>query len=104
MTPEKYKRVLLVNVKGSESGFGKLISGGKAKPVEILKELLEAKGFEVEIYESTEENFNSRRRKRSIMNAYAAKRPIKELTDKYDLIINVANVSGSCSTYGLECT
>ena len=29
---------------------------------------------------------------KSIMNAYAAKRPIKDLTDKYDLIINVANV------------
>ena len=29
---------------------------------------------------------------KSIMNAYAAKRPIKELTDKYDLIINIANI------------
>ena len=95
VTPEKYKRVLLVNVKGSESAFGKLISGGKAKPVEILKELLEAKGFEVEIYESPIEKIfklPEEEQMKSIMNAYAAKRPIKELTDKYDLIINVANV------------
>ena len=95
VTPEKYKRVLLVNVKGSESAFGKLISGGKAKPVEILKELLEEKGFEVEIYESPMDKvfkLPEEEQMKHIMNAYAAKRPIKELTDKYDLIINVANV------------
>ena len=96
VTPEKYKRVLLVNVKGSESAFGKLISGGKAKPVEILKELLEAKGFEVEIYESPMDKvfkLPEEEQMKHIMNANAAKRPIKDLTDKYDLIINVANVA-----------
>ena len=96
VTPEKYKRVLLVNVKGSESAFGKLISGGKAKPVEILKELLEEKGFEVEIYESPMDKvfkLPEEEQMKHIMNAYAAKRPIKDLTDKYDLIINVANVA-----------
>lgn len=95
VTPEKYKRVLLVNVKGSESAFGKLISGGKAKPVDMLKEELEAKGFEVEIYESPIEKIfklPEEEQMKHIMSAYAAKRPIKELTDKYDLIINVANV------------
>ena len=35
VTPEKYKRVLLVNVKGSESAFGKLISGGKANQLKF---------------------------------------------------------------------
>ena len=96
VTPEKYKRVLLVNVKGSESAFGKLISGGKAKPVEILKELLEEKGFEVEIYESPMDKvfkLPEEEQMKHIMNAYAAKRPIKDLTDKYDLIINIANVA-----------
>lgn len=96
VTPEKYKRVLLVNVKAAESGFGKLIGGRGAKPIDLMKEALEAQGFEVEIHESpmdkiaklpAEEQLNS------IMNAYAAKRPIKELTNKYDLIINVANVA-----------
>lgn len=96
VTPEKYKRVLLVNVKGSESAFGKLISGGKAKPVEILRDELVAKGFEVEIYESPMDKvfkLPEEEQMKHIMNAYAAKRPIKELTDKYDLIINVANVA-----------
>ena len=96
VTPEKYKRVLLVNVKGSESAFGKLISGGKAKPVEILKDILEAKGFEVEIYESPMDKvfkLPEEEQMKHIMNAYAAKRPIKDLTDKYDLIINIANVA-----------
>ena len=41
VTPEKYKRVLLVDVKGVQGGFGALL-GGKEKAVDIMKELLEA--------------------------------------------------------------
>ena len=95
VTPEKYKRVLLVNVKTAEGAFTKLISGNKPKPIDLLKEELEAQGFEVEIHESPMDkiaNLPAEEQMKSIMNAYAAKRPIKELTDKYDLIINVANV------------
>ena len=49
----------------------------------------------MEIYESPMDKIfklPEEEQMKSIMNAYAAKRPIKELTDKYDLIINVANV------------
>ncbi len=95
VTPEKYKRVLLVNVKTAEGAFSKLISGNKPKPIDLLKAELESKGFEVEIHESPMDkiaNLSPEEQMKSIMNAYAAKRPIKELTDKYDLIINVANV------------
>ena len=63
-------------------------------PIE-LKEELEAKGFEVEIYESPIDKIfklPAEEQMKSIMNAYAEKRPIAELTDNYDLIINVANV------------
>ena len=52
--PEKYKRVLLVGVKGFQGGFGAMI-GSKEDAVEILKSILEEKGFEVSIWESTEE-------------------------------------------------
>ena len=95
VTPEKYKRVLLVNVKTAEGAFTKLISGNKPKPIDLLKAELEAQGFEVEIHESPMDkiaNLSPEEQMKSIMSAYAAKRPIKELTDKYDLIINVANV------------
>jgi beta-N-acetylhexosaminidase len=95
VTPEKYKRVLLVDVKGVQGGFGALL-GGKEKAVDIMKELLEAKGFEVTVWESTEEKIMKlpeEERGAAIANVYAQKRPITELTDHYDLIINLANVN-----------
>jgi beta-N-acetylhexosaminidase len=95
VTPEKFKRVLLVDVKGVQGGFGALI-GSKEKAVDIMKELLEAQGFEVTIWESTEERIMKlpeEERAAAIANVYAQKRPISELTDNYDLIINIANVN-----------
>ena len=99
ITPEKHKRVLLVEVKGIDSGFGKLMammSGGKKSPIENLKDLLEAEGYEVEIYESPMDKIMKLPKEElmgAIMNVYAQKRPISTLTDNYDLIINVANVA-----------
>ena len=95
VTPEKYKRVLLVDVKGVQGGFGAML-GGKEKVVDIMKELLEAQGFEVTVWESTEEKIMKlpeEERMAAIANVYAQKRPITELTDNYDLIINLANVN-----------
>ena len=95
VTPEKYKRILLVDVKGVQGGFGAMI-GSKEKAVDIMKELLEAQGFEVSIWESTEEKIMKlpeEERAAAIANVYAQKRPIAELTDNYDLIINMANVN-----------
>ncbi|WP_428911826.1 glycoside hydrolase family 3 protein [Niallia sp. Krafla_26] len=95
VTPEKYKRVLLVDVKGVQGGFGAML-GGKEKVVDIMKELLEAQGFEVSIWESTEERIMKlpeEERAAAIANVYAQKRPIAELTENYDLIINLANVN-----------
>ena len=99
ITTEKHKRVLLVEVKGMESGFGKLMAmmnGGKKSPIENLKDLLEAEGYEVEIYESPMDKIMKLPKEElmgAIMNVYAQKRPISTLTDNYDLIINVANVA-----------
>jgi beta-N-acetylhexosaminidase len=95
VTPEKYKRVLLVDVKGAQGGFGALI-GSKEKAVDIMKEILEAKGFEVTVWESTEEKIMKlpeEERMAALANVYAQKRPITDLTNHYDLIINIANVN-----------
>lgn len=95
VTPEKFKRVLLVDVKGVQGGFGALI-GSKEKAVDIMKELLEEQGFQVTVWESTEEKIMKLpedERAAAIANVYAQKRPIAELTDNYDLIINLANVN-----------
>ena len=101
ISPEKTKRVLLVDVKGFDGGFGKfieLMSGPKKKPIEILKELLEAEGFEVSIWESPIDKIMKLPKEEmagAMANIYAGKKPISELTSKYDLIINVANVNPS---------
>ena len=101
ISPNKTKRVLLVNAKGHDGGFGKfiaLMSGPTKGPLDIMKELLENEGFEVEIYESPIEKI-MKLPKEEMANAlgsvYAGKRPISELTSKYDLIINIANVNAS---------
>ena len=101
IAPEKTKRVLLVEVKGFDGGFGKfieLMGGAKKKPIEIVKELLEAEGFEVEIWESPIDKIMKLPKEelpKALGNIYAGKRPISELTSKYDLIINIANVNPS---------
>ncbi|GEM05542.1 beta-hexosamidase [Halolactibacillus miurensis] len=91
----KSKRVLLVNVEGHKGGFGALIGAEQVRPVDTLKEILEQEGFEVSIWESTEERINKlpeEERAQAIANVYAQKRPIKELVEQYDVIINVASV------------
>lgn len=94
LDPEKTRRILLVEVKGPESQFGKAIAGG-GNPLADLKELLAAEGFDVSIYESPLDKIMKLPENeiaKGIMNVYAQKRPISELTDSYDLIISVANV------------
>lgn len=94
--PERYKRILLVNVEGVKGGFGALISGGVNKATDILKRDLENRGHTVTIWESTEERIlklPESERAAAIANVYAQKQPISNLTDHYDLIINVVNVN-----------
>ena len=94
LNPEKTRRILLVEVKGPESQFGKAIAGG-GNPLADLKDLLAAEGFDVSIYESPLDKIMKLPENeiaKGIMNVYAQKRPISELTDSYDLIISVANV------------
>lgn len=99
--PEKHKRVLLVEIKGPESAYGKIMaamSGGKKKPIELMKDMLEKAGFEVEIYESAIDKLLKlppQEMLGAVMNVYAQKRPISDLTNNYDLIINVADVPPS---------
>ena len=99
ISPEKHKRVLLVEVKGHEGGFGKLMEmmGGKGEnTLTQMKRLLEEKGFSVEIYESAIEKvmkLPAEEMMKALMDVYAGKRPIGELTAKYDLIINIADIA-----------
>ncbi|KMK52123.1 beta-hexosaminidase [[Actinobacillus] muris] len=95
ITPEKYARVLLVNVKGVEGGFGKMVAGNRPSAVAILQEKLTACGFETTIYHSPMADIlkmSDEDQVKTIRNEYSQKRPIAELVNRYDLIINVADV------------
>ena len=56
LTPERYKRIMIVHIKAAEGGMSFLMKamgmGGKKNPAELLKEKLCAKGFDAFIYES----------------------------------------------------
>lgn len=96
ITPEKYKRVLLVEVKGVEGGFGKVVAGKDEKAIDTFQKIMKERGFDVSIYESPAEKamkLPEEEMLEAIRNIYAQKRPISELTDNYDLIINIANVN-----------
>lgn len=95
ISPAKQKRVLLVDVKGHEGGFGMIMGGSSKRPVDVMKELLEKEGFTVTIWQSLEDQVKDlppEKRRAAVANVYAQKRPISELTDNYDLIINMARV------------
>ncbi|WP_267463701.1 glycoside hydrolase family 3 protein [Lonepinella koalarum] len=98
ITPNKYPRILLVDIKGVEGGFGKMIAGNNRKATEVLQEQLREQGFNVEIFKSPMENIaqmSGEEQIKTIRSVYAAKRPISDLVNNYDLIINVANVNAS---------
>jgi len=96
ITLEKNPRILLVDVKGTEGGFGKLIGSSGPSASCIVKDLLEKEGFNVSIWESPMEKLQGlpeEEMKKGIANIYSQKRPISDLTDNYDLIINFADVN-----------
>lgn len=101
ITPERYKKIMIVYVKGVEAGgMGALVHarGGAGKPpAERLKEKLEAKGFEVFIYESPLEKMKKQMAegKNPNINLYfAGKDTISEFAARQDLIITLCDVAG----------
>ena len=96
VTPERYKRILIVDVEGSKGGFGAMIAGDKKRTSDTMKEILEKRGHEVTVWESTEERIMrlpKEEQAAAIANVYAQKQPISNLTDNYDLIINLVDVN-----------
>lgn len=97
MTPERYKRIMIVSVKGlSAPGLGALFAA-KASPAELLRDKLAAKGFDAFIYESPVEKMlqEAQEGKKPDLNMYfAGKTPIKEFRENQDLIITLVDIAG----------
>ena len=97
LTPERYKRIMIVHVKGlSAPGLGALFAG-KSSPAEVLRDKLKAKGFDAFIYESPLDQMMKevQEGKKPDLNMYfAGKTPIKEFRENQDLIITLVDIAG----------
>lgn len=98
LTPERYKRIMIVYVKGLEApGLVSLMGRCKVSPAEKLKEKLEAQGFEVFIYESPIQKILKEMEKggKPDVNVYfAGKSPIKDFVANQDAIITLVDIAG----------
>lgn len=112
LTQEKYRRILLVPVKGTAGGgvFSMLNRTEGPSTAEKMAQRLRRRGFEVEIYEDplsrllrerAEEEAKARAEGRELppddgkgmMAYYAGKTPIKEFVAKRDLVLTLSEVS-----------
>ncbi len=92
------RRILLVP-QSSENPFAEFLPKRKT-PFETIKELLENEGFEVTIYKSVMERAKElppEKAAESIFNVYLNKTPVKDITDNYDLVLQVAHVIDHCT-------
>lgn len=108
VTPKRYPRIMLVHVKGAESGMTALMkavgmSGGS--PVERLKQKLEDKGFEVFVYENPLDKMLRQAeagQKPDLNEFFAGKSSISEFTAQMDLVITVCDVPSGRPVFGLS--
>lgn len=111
ITPERYKRIMLVNIKGEEGGmamFAKLVGGGGAakSPAELLCEKLKAKGFDAFVYESPVDKMKrlmAEGKNAGFNDMYkAGKNAIADFVSGQDLVITVFNVANGRPSFGFS--
>ncbi len=97
ITPQRYKRIMIVYVKGlSAPGIGAFFAAKKS-PAEALKEKLCSQGFDAFLYESPIEKMQQQIQageKPDINLYFAGKTPIKEFRENQDLIITMVDIPG----------
>ena len=80
ISPEKYRRVLVVPIEGAPNPMA-VLGGGAGHPADSFAELMRERGYDAAVYES-------------LKRKAEGKAPISDLTDNYDLVISVAKVDG----------
>lgn len=111
LTPEKYKRIMIVHVKGAPGPMDDLIklvmggAGAKKTPAEDLRDRLIEKGFDAFIYESPIERMKAQiavGEKPSINMYFAGKNAIKDFVAGQDLIITLCDVANGRPSFGIS--
>lgn len=108
ITPEKYQRIMLVHVKGVEDGMTALMKSvgmSGPDPTEVLKQKLEAQGFEVFIYKNPLDTMKedlAAGRKPNFNAFFAGKDAIEDFKSQMDLVITVCDVASGRPCFGLS--
>ena len=112
ITPEKYKRIMIVDIKGAPSPMEFMMkaimaSQGivKKTPAEDLRDRLIEKGFDAFIYKSPLDNMKEQldRGEKPNMNLYfAGKNAIEDFKAGQDLVISLCNVMTGHPSFGIS--
>ncbi len=112
LTPEKYKRIMIVPVKGAAGPMDFLMQmamasmgGANKAPAEALRDRLVEKGFDAFIYESPIEKMKQQIAKgeKPNLNLYfAGKNAIADFVSQQDLVITLFDVSTGRPAFGMS--
>lgn len=111
LTPEKYKRIMIVYVKGPAGPMDALVqmvmggAGAQKNPAEDLRDRLIEKGFDAFIYESPLEKIKKQvaaGEKPNLNLYFAGKNAIKDFTSEQDLVITLCDVMNGRPSFGLS--
>ncbi len=108
VTPERYKRIMIVHVKGSGGPMGelmKLIGQTGSNAAEDLKQKLCAKGFDAFIYESPIERVKKQieaGEKPGLNLYFAGKNAIADFVKDMDLVITLCDVPSGRPVFGMS--
>jgi len=111
LTPERYKRIMIVYVKGAAGPMDALVQmamgggQGKKNPAEQLCDRLIEKGFDAFIYESPLEKIKKQvaaGEKPSLNLYFAGKNSIKDFKAGQDLVITLLDVANGRPAFGLS--
>ena len=111
LTPEKYKRIMIVYVKGNDGAMAQLAKGamggaGAKTPAETLRDMLMEKGFDAFVYESPLDKAlkaQKEGKKMSFMDAYhMGKASLEAFTSEQDLVITLCDVQNGRPVFGIS--
>lgn len=111
ITPEKYKKVMIVYIKGNESAMTQQLkfafgSGEQKTPAQILCDMLNERGFEAHVYESpmqTVQRLMKEGKQVNFMDIYRmGKASIADFKADQDLVITVFDVSIGRPAFGMS--
>ncbi|MBQ7826232.1 MAG: beta-hexosaminidase, partial [Clostridia bacterium] len=111
LTPEKYKRIMIVPVKGAAGPMDALVQlamgggAGKKSPAEELRDRLIEKGFDAFLYVSPLEKIKEQIAKgeNPSLNLYfAGKNAIEDFKSQQDLVITLFDVANGRPSFGMS--